>query len=254
VPLLGGIPLSRLDPSDVRRLIDDMERRKRSPGTIHKVIGILGAALNTAVRERLIPENPAKFVRLPRLNHDPVRAVNHAEADAILDAVEGHWMEHIIRLLLGSGLRLGEAIGLDQGDLQLDDHHVLVRVTKTHVRSVRISSDAVLAIRQALAIAPRRGPAEPVFFAPGKRRDRMLGTSVSHALPRLLASQGLPPLSPHKLRHAAATLMVRDGVPMRVVAEQLGHRNPAVTARIYAHVAPDQLADAVRSLERRSAR
>lgn len=254
LPSLGGVPLSKLQASDIRRLIDDLERKGRSAGSIHKVMGVLGAALNAAVRERVILENPARFVRLPRVNHAPVAAVTRLQADAIVDAVTGHWMEHVVRLLLGSAIRLGEAIGLDQGDLMLDESYIRVRVTKTHVRAVRITSDAVTALRQALAKAPRRGPAEPVFFAPGKPRERMRGTSVSHALPRVLAAQGLPPLSPHKLRHAAATIMVADGVPMRVVAEQLGHRNPAVTARIYAHVSPDQLVAAVRSLERTEAR
>ena len=250
VPLLGGIPLGKLQSADIRRLIEDMERRGLSGGTIHKVINTLRIALNAAVNERLILDSPARHVRLPRLEPEPVQAVKRSEADAIMDVVEGHWMEHLIRLLLGSGIRLGEAIGLDQGDLMLDEHYIRVRVTKTHVRAVRISEDATDALRQALAIAPRRGPNEPVFFAPGKPRERMRGTSVSHALPRLLAAHGLPALSPHKLRHATATLMLAEGVPMRVIAEQLGHRNPAITARIYAHVAPDQLADAVRSLER----
>lgn len=254
LPLLGGIPLVRLQAADIRRLVDDLERRGKSPGTVHKVVNVLGIALNAAVRERIIPENPARFVRLPRIDRDAVRAVSHEQADAIRDAVTGHWLEHIVRLLLGSGIRLGEAIGLDQGDLMLDESFIRVRVSKTHIRAVRISSDAVSALRQALGKAPRRGPNEPVFFAPGKPRQRMVGTSVSHALPRLLAEHGLPALSPHKLRHATATLMLADGVPMRVIAEQLGHRNPAVTARIYAHVSPDQLTDAVRSLERRSAR
>ena len=254
LPLLGGIPLDRLQAADVRRLIDELDRSGKSPGTIHKIITTLRVALNAAVRERAIPDNPASHARLPRIDTEPVRAVSHVEADAIRDAVEGHWTEYIVRLLLGSGIRLGEAIGLDQGDLVLDKGYIRLRITKTHHRSVRISGDAIDALRSALVAAPRRGANEPVFFAPGKPRERMRGTSVSHALPRLLAVAGLPPLSPHKLRHATATIMLADGVPMRVIAEQLGHRNPAITARIYAHVAPDQLEDAVRSLERRSAR
>lgn len=254
LPVLGGIPLARLQPADIRRLIDELERKGRKPGTIHKVIAVLNAALNAAVRERTLLENPARYVRLPRIDADSVRAVSHAEADAIRDAVTGHWMEHIVRLLLGSGLRLGEAIGLDQGDLMLDESYLRLRVTKTHARLVRISSDAVDALRSALAKAPRRGLNEPVFFAPAKPRERMRGTSVSHALPRLLADAGLAPLSPHKLRHATATLMLADGVPMRVIADQLGHRNPAITARIYAHVAPGQLVEAVQSLEPRTRR
>jgi integrase len=252
-PHIGGIPLAQLRPADVRRVIEEGERRGLSPGTIHKVITILRTALNAAVGEQVILYNPASRIRLPRVDNEPVRPVTHTEADAIRDAVMGSWMEHIIRLLLGSGIRLGEAIGLNQSDLELDKGYIRLRKTKTRVRAVAISNDAIDALRGALRAAPRRGPSEPVFFAP-QLRQRMVNTSVSHALPRLLESHGLPRLSPHGLRHAAATVMLADGVPMRVIAEQLGHRNPALTARLYAHVVPDQLRDAIRSLERSSAR
>jgi integrase len=254
LPLLGGIPLAKLRPADIRRLIDECERKGLRPATIHRIITTLRVSLNAAVAERTIPDNPASHIRLPRLDTPLVQPVSHAEADAIYNAVTGTWMENIVRLLLGSGIRLGEAIGLDQGDLLLDQGFIRLRVTKTHVRAVPISSDAVDALRQALAAAPRRGPNEPVFFAPHRPRERMRGTSVSHALPRLLEAHGLPPLSPQKLRHAAATLMLADGHPMRVIAEQLGHKNPGLTARIYAHVIPDQQRSAVASLERRPAR
>lgn len=253
-PAIGGIPLLQLQPGDVRRLIDECERKGLSAGTIHKVVTTLRVALNAAVGDRVIPYSPAARVRLPRIDKEPVRPVGHTEADAIRDAVEGHWTEQIVRLMLGSGIRLGEAIALNQSDLYLDEGFIRLRKSKTRVRAVGIGADAVDALRQALVAAPRRGPNEPVFFAPGKRGLRMVGTSVSHALPRLLEAQGLPRLSPHGLRHAAATVMLSDRVPMRVIAEQLGHRNPSITERIYAHVVPEQLADAVRSLDRRSAR
>lgn len=253
-PLIGGIPLAKLRPADIRRLVDDVERKGLSATTIVRVITVLRIALNAAVADRSIPDNPAAHVRLPRIVNEPVRPVTHVEADAIREAVIGTWVEHLARLLLGSGIRLGEAIGLDQGDLMLEAGFIRVRVTKTHVRAVPVSDDAVAALREALAIAPRRGVNEPVFFSPYRPRGRMHSTSVSHALPRILRDAGLPPLTPHDLRHAAATLMLADGHPMRVISEQLGHRNPALTARIYAHVIPEAQRAAVASLERRSAR
>lgn len=253
-PLLGGIPLSKLQPADIRRLVDALDRKGLSAATIHRVVTVLRIALNAAVGERIIADNAAARIRLPRIESGPVRPVSHPEADAIRAAVMGTWVEHIARLLLGSGIRLGEAIGLDQGDLMLDAGFIRLRITKTHIRAVPVSDDAVDALRSCLAAAPRRGPNEPVFFAPHRSRERMRGTSVSHALPNILRAAGLPPLAPHALRHAAATLMLADGHPMRVIAEQLGHRNPGLTARIYAHVIPDQQRAAVDSLERNRAR
>jgi integrase len=130
---------------------------------------------------------------------------------------------------------------------------VRVRVSKSLVRAVPITEDAVNALRAALAAAPRRGLDEPVFFSP-RTGDRMRGDSITHALPRILEAAGLGHLTPHALRHGAATLMLTGGASMRTIAEQLGHRNPSLTARVYAHVVPEQQRAAVGLLERRRAK
>ena len=253
-PLLGSIPLARLQPADVRRLVDELERKRLSPASIVRVVTTLRIALGAAIRDRLLVHNAADIRELPKVRRKPVRPLTHVDADRILEAVDGEWVGPIVRLLLGSGIRLGEAVGLDQGDLMLDAGFVRIRESKTDIRAVPISADAVDALRDALRAAPRVGPDEPVFFGPRKSTKRLVGSSVTHALPRILAAAGLPPLAPHALRHGAATLMLADGHPMRVIAEQLGHRNPALTARIYAHVIPEAQRAAVASLERRKAR
>jgi integrase len=252
-PLLGGIPVASLRPSDVRRLMVELNRKGLKAATVGRVVTTLRIALNAAVAERSIAHNAAGGVRLPRVERDPVRALTAEEADRIRDAVDGHWTEYIVRLLLGSGLRLGEAIGLNQGDVLLDDGFVRIYRTKTDVRAVPIGPDAVEALRAALAKAPRRGAKEPLFFPP-RRGERLRGSSVSHALTPILRDAGLGHLTPHALRHGAASIMLADGHPMRVIAEQLGHKNPALTARIYAHVIPAAQRSAVGSLDRRRAR
>jgi integrase len=176
--------------------------------------------------------------------------MSDATADQILEATRGTFLGPLTELLLGSGMRLGEALGLDQGDLHLDASFVVVRVTKTRVRAIPISDDAAEALRKHVASVKRRGPDEPVFFAP-RSGGRLSGATVSHAFPKMLTRAGLPRLTPHGLRHGAATLMVAKGVPMRHVAEQLGHKNPALTARVYAHVLPEAQKEAVRLLNRR---
>lgn len=252
-PLLGGIPLARLRPADVRRLISDMERHGKSAGYIHLVIRTLSAALNAAVNDRSISDNATVGVRLPRIERPPVAALTRADADAILDAVEGTWVERPVRVWLGSGLRRGEVLGLDQGDVDLVNRFVRVRVSKTVIRAVPVSDDAVQALREAIAVAPRVGPKEPVFFGQRLNRyGRMRGDSITHALPRVLEDAKLGHITPHVLRHGAATLMLTDGASIRVIAEQLGHRNPALTARVYAHVVPEAQRTAVDSLRRRS--
>lgn len=253
-PLLGGIPVAKLQPADVRRLVAELKRKGASPAYVHRVIATLRAALGAGVGERALPYNAAEHVKLPKVETKPVRPLTHDEADAILAATRDTWLGPVVRVLLGSGLRIGEVLGLDQRDV-VPAGFVRVRVSKTTVRAVPVSDDAMAALLEAMADAPRRGADEPVFFAPRKNRaghrDRLQRWSVSHALPRILADAGIEHLTPHALRHGAATLMLTDGHSMRVISEQLGHRNPALTARIYAHVVPDSQRAAVRSLEPR---
>lgn len=257
-PLLGGIPVIELEPSDVLRLVDEMRRKRKSPGYVHLVVRTLSVALQAALDERRIGDNAARGVKLPPIRRKAVEALTEDRAEQILEAVTGSWIELPIRVLMGSGMRRGELVGLDQGDLLLDAGYVRIRKSKTGERATPISDDAVAALRLALERAPRNGPKEPVFFSPrvnrAGHRDRLAPDSLSHALPRLLERAGLGHLAPHALRHGAATRMLTAGASMRVIAEQLGHRNPALTSRLYAHVVPESQRAAVAHLDRRRAR
>lgn len=271
-PLLGGIEVGRLKPADVRRLIADRLGAKStkgktpkplSPNTVAHIVTTLRIALQTAVREQAIAQNVAALTgKLPRAELPPVEPMTDAEAQRLVDAFAGHddvpahWLSPLVRLLAGSGLRLGEALSLNQGDVDPDAGYVRIRKSKTTVRAVPVSLDAREAIRAALAAAPRRGKSEPLFFGPRRnrqgQRDRLSGYSVSHAVPKVVEAAGLHRLTPHGFRHGAATLMVAKGAHMRVVAAQLGHANPSLTARVYSHVLPESQRDAALLLDRRS--
>ncbi len=251
-PLLGGIVVAKLRPRDVERLVAERLQAGCSPSTVHRIISTLHNALEQAKDRRAILDNPADGVRLPKVERDPIVPMSRADRDAILAAVKGEWLEPIVRLLLGTGMRLGEACGLDQGDVDLVRRFARVRVSKTLVRSVPVSDDAIAGIRQAIARAPRVGRDEPLFFGPRRTRAghfaRLQTSSVSHALPEILEAKQQPRLHPHLLRHGAATLMLAAGVHERTIGAQLGHRSRAST-RIYEHVVPELQRDAVSTLD-----
>lgn len=251
-PLLGGIPLRDLRPQDVLRLQAQLlakrrpgrEQRQLSPTTAARVLVTLRIALAAAVRMQAVPQNVAALTgRLPRAEREPVEPMTAAMADRYREAFAETWLGPLVRLLLGSGLRLGEALSLDQGDADDAAGWVRIRRSKTSIRAVPVSPDACAAIREAKRAAPRRGAREPLFFAP-RGGGRLPGATVTHAVPRMAVAAGLPRITPHGFRHGAATLMVARGAHMRVVAAQLGHANPALTARVYAHVVPESQASA----------
>lgn len=258
-PMLGPVRVLALNTRQVDRLIADRlthvsphTKRPLSPTTVRLIVTTLRTALAAGVAKHQLPDNVAEGATIPRANVKRIEPMTEDDAVRLLRAVEGTWTEPIVRFLLGSGLRVGEACGLDQGDLRLDEGFVSLRVSKTEIRAVDVSDDGIAGLRMALARAPRRGKSEPVFFGP-RRGDRLRESSVSHALPRILRAAGLERLTPHGLRHGSATLMLADGVPLKVIQAQLGHRSPTMTNR-YAHLIRDTQREALKPLDRAASR
>lgn len=248
-PLLGAIPVARLTHRDVRRLITDRLDAGLSPSTVRRIHSTLHAALAQGVAERTLTHNAASKVPLPKVEERLVEAMTEEDADAIRAAVKDTYLEALIELLLGSGLRLGEALGLDHGDVR--GNVVMVRRTKTRKRAVVISDDAAEALRRHISTAKVRGANQPVFLGP-RTGDRLRGGTVSHAFPKMLMAAGLARLTPHGTRHGVASMLVAQGVHMKVIANQLGHASVSTTDRFYAHVSPASVDDAVRLLNRRA--
>lgn len=241
IPALGRYPVTELQPRHVERFVDSLTL---APGTVGLILRTLKSALEAGVRRRELPDNPAAGVEPPESRRRPVDAMTEADRDAILEAVRGEWIEQIIRFLVGSACRVGEACALNQEDVM--DGYVRIKNPKTQPRATFVSEDGMDALHEAIRSAPRRGPKEPVFFGP-KTGDRVTRVAVTHALPRALRSKGVAPITPHKLRHGAATLMLAAGWPIKVIAEQLGNTE-RVTGQTYAHVAPAVQRQAVAAL------
>lgn len=245
-PSIGGIALAKLERRHVEAFVSERSRyvspsthRKLSASTVRAILTTLRSALEEGV-PRELPDNPARRVRAPKVVRPDVRAVGTVEAKRVLDAVRGTWVEPIARFLFGSGLRIGEALSIDQRDIDWKAGKVRIRASKTRLRSLNVTDDAMAALRLALRDAPRIGPKEPVFFGvratENGARERLSRHSVARALPRLLAAAGIDHLTAHGLRHAHATTRLELGHDIETIAAQLGHKRPSLTADVYAHV------------------
>lgn len=149
----------------------------------------------------------------------------------------------MLELLYATGMRVAELTGLDMGDVDLSERTARVLGKGNKERVVPFGAPAARALeawlgrgRPALAVAGRSGDA--MFLgARGGRIDQRIVRSVVH---REAAAAGVPDISPHALRHSAATHMLDGGADLREVQEMLGHASLATTQR-YTHVSIERL-------------
>jgi integrase len=112
VPALGSKTLDRLRPSDLEALILAKRREGLAPSTVRTIYTVLRGALDVAVRDGVLARNPAAVVRRPTIDPREARYLTVQQAQQLLDAMRGDRLECLFRLMLATGLRRGEALGL----------------------------------------------------------------------------------------------------------------------------------------------
>jgi integrase/recombinase XerC len=149
----------------------------------------------------------------------------------------------VLEVLYATGIRVGELVGLDLGDIDFGRRVVRVLGKGSKERTVPIGIPAVDAVERWLAdgravfAIPTSGRAA-FLGARGKRLDQRAARRLVHE--RLASVTGLPDLGPHGLRHSAATHLLEGGADLRSVQEILGHATLATT-QIYTHVSVERL-------------
>jgi integrase len=249
-----------------------------SPTAQRLARSVLRAALAHAEREGHVSRNVAALARGPKMNRTPGRTMTPTEARSFLASVAGHRDEAAFVVALTCGLRVSELLGLEWPSVHIDATPATLEVrrsltyvarhglalgdvkTATSQRTVHLTPLAVDALkahraRQAterLALGPdwltRPLGADLVFRTP-------LGTAVDpsnfrKALSAATQAAGLGHWHPHELRHSAASLLLSQGLPLKLIADTLGHSSVSVTANVYAHLLDDAKAEAAAAMGR----
>ncbi len=249
LPRLGKRTLASLRTEDVRRwhaaVTDEAGAMQAA-----KAYRLLRVILNTAVEDERIAANPCK-VRGAGVERSPERPFIDAEIVLrIAAAIEERYCAVVLLSGFG-GLRLGELLGLQRGDLDLDRHLVhVVRQTVELKKGERLTTapktDAgQRTVHLPTAVSAALGehldryvtadqPTELVFTGPlseGLRR-----ATLYTAWHKALGELGLQGIHLHDLRHAAGTLAAQQGASVRELMARLGHASPAAAQR-YQHAA-----------------
>jgi len=195
-----------------------------------------------------LAENPVADLDSPKLRKSLPRFLSLDESVKLLDNVDGPNRERdfcILTIFLNCGLRISELAGLNLSDLREDSIRVLGKGNKERV--VYINDACADAINNYLQARKNQTSIDNRALFLSKRRIRISTSTIHSLVKKHLLAAGLDSTkySSHKLRHTAATLMLKSGVDVRTLQELLGHEH-LNTTQIYTHIENSSLREAAK--------
>lgn len=258
-PVLGNLKVKEITTPKLTQI---MQSYKLNPETVRKVYVIVQSIFRRGIEQGFIRENPCHNVILPKdRNKKKKTSLDEDEINRFMELLNTKvWDEdfkRIIKVLLYTGMRSGECLGLAWEDIDFEEmtitiNHNLTDIGGKHELSSpkTESSHRVIGMSEILADILREqknyieqlssalgesfSHPEMVFTsALGNYRDR---NSVYQSLKRFTKGTEFENLTLHQLRHCNATLLLNSGVDLKIVSEHLGHCDIGVTANVYADV------------------
>ena len=252
VPYFGRWRLDQISVDDVAAYIAHMRKKQLKGWTITSSLRPLSMMLAQAARKGHIPVNPmSQLERGERPKHDderPKRILTLQEMQALLAATESLQMRCLFELMLATGMRIGEALGLTVADLDIDGAVVRVEFQldrngeRSHLKteeSRRAVDIPPRLMRKLRALLTQRGVlADNEAFVFASRAGTGLERKVVRAAFTRAINQSkiaAPAPTLHDLRHSHASMLIALDYSVVDVQRRLGHRKPDTTLRIYTH-------------------
>jgi len=277
IPELGHIKLSKLTPQHIQRMMKNLMQTKLQPRsknaskedsdsqkllsakTVKYQLSILRMALGKAEAWGLVQRNAANLVDPPTVPKFKVEPIEPKEAKAFLQAIEGDRLEALFAVALALGLRRGEALALKWSNVDLETSTLRVTGSLQRLNGKLViqppkteKSERVLDIPKVLLQKLREHRTRQLeekmalgqnWHDSGLVFTTSLGTpidprGVKRKLDAILKKAEMRHYRIHDLRHFFASLLLAQGVELKVVSEMLGHSDLRITGDIYAHVLP----------------
>ena len=234
----------------LRTWLADALTAGRSRATLARRTAAARAFSTWAYRQGYIDHDAAARLKAPKVNRALPNAVRGERATELVEADtadDAHPAEHLrdramLELLYATGMRVGELTGLNLADIDLARGLARVTGKGNKQRVVPFGREATLALNEWLEFGRSElanGKAEDAVFV-GSRGGRIDQRQVRRVVERAGQRAGVSDISPHTLRHTAATHMLEGGADLRVVQEMLGHSS-LQTTQIYTHVSAQRL-------------
>jgi integrase len=272
VPVLGRMPLTKIQPSDIVHVYEQRRKAGAAPMSILHLHRALFRAFRFAERWGDVARNVVALVDAPKVTRAEMRCLNADEARTLLATAQGDRLEALLVLALSTGMRSGELLGLTWRSVDVDRGSISVIAslqptpsglalmevkTRRSRRVIDVEPRVVASLRRHRAAQEmERRVAGDVWDAPVP--DLVFATSIGRPIDGrelirkwfrpLLKKAGLPPIRIHDLRHSYASIALARGVHPKVVQEALGHSTIAVTLDLYSHVVPSLQREAAKEM------
>ena len=239
---------ARVDAQDLTSYVLELHERGYSDTTRARKLASAKSMFGFLLEEGVITRDPTENLSSPRTGRSLPVALTVGEVEALLSTPEGDAPEDLrdramLELLYASGMRVGELVSLDLGDMDLDQSFVRCFGKGSKERLIPIHQQAVQAIRSYLAVGrpalANRRSGDAAFL--NQRGQRLTRQGFWLILRRLAIRAGIQrKITPHTLRHSFATHLLRGGAPLRHVQELLGHAS-ITTTQVYTHLTSEHV-------------
>ena len=269
-PNIGNIPLEKLTTMDLQKFyrklltkgrVERIESKKQPKGlsakTVRNINQVISSAMDLAVAQKIILNNPTNACELPKVEHQEMQTIPAEQLQAFLQEAKATGVYEMYYIELATGLRRGELLGLKWQDIDWKNGIIKVRrqvarvdgklveaplKTKNSYRTVTISRQAIEVLKQ------QKAKTHDQYVFPSPNGGPISPDSVNNMLKRVLERAGIPKVRFHDLRHTFATIALQNGVDIKTVSGMLGHFSAGFTLDTYAHVTTSAQKEAAQTM------
>ena len=249
---LGPAALHRVERAHVRAFMTDLQQGDYKRTSLARKLASLRAFSRWAQRQGYMQTDPTIGVVAIKQEERLVEFLRVREVEALLESPDagtpdGMRDRALMELLYASGMRAGEAHGLDVQDMDLDESEIRIRHGKgDKERTAMMGTVSVQVMREYLQhgrpelAAHNEGKPDPAVFL-NKFGRRLSDRGIRRTFDKYfrVASERLK-TTPHTMRHSFATHLLNNGADIRAVQELLGHAH-LITTQVYTHVSTERM-------------
>jgi len=295
-PALGAVKLAKLTSPQIQKFYNELGRtgktvRERdeetgemaerqeplSAKTIRNIHGILSKCLNTAIDQGVIRNNPTERVTVPKVIKQEIQPLTEEQQRAFLKAIEGHPLERLYTVILFTGLREGEAIGLTWDCIDFskrnmkvyrqlqkrpvkDGGYTFAPLKNDRIRNITLAPYVLTMLENQKKDQEARQKAlgelwqgwkdeeekKTALVFTNEQGGHLSVVTVYNTFKALVTEIGAPACRVHDLRHTFAVNSLQSGDDFKTVQDNLGHATAAFTLDVYGHVSERMKEDSAR--------